>query len=186
MSDQKAVLREQARAHLRVADVYAEDIEAVTDIFFEHVKPEAGKIVAGYWPKGREFDATGILERSLQEGLRCALPVVKEDDKVLEFRAWEKDTEFQKGAFGIMEPISEEVLEPDYILVPMLAFDRRGYRLGQGGGYYDATLSHWRAKKEIIAIGMAYATQAVLFNLPIETHDQKLDYVLTPQGLKDF
>ena len=89
----------------------------------------------------------------------------------------------------MLEPVVHEGtqwLEPDVVIVPLLAFDRRGYRLGQGGGYYDATLADLRAKKNIIAVGLAYAQQACLFNLPVEEHDQKLDWVVTPQGAQEF
>ena len=85
-----------------------------------------------------------------------------------------------------MEPQSNEAVEPDILIVPMLAFDRKGIRLGQGGGYYDATLETLRNKKTIQAIGVAYASQAVLFTLPAEAHDQKMDYILTPQGITDY
>ena len=82
-----------------------------------------------------------------------------------------------------MEPEGEQALEPDIFIVPMLSFDRRGYRLGQGGGYYDATLSAYRKKKSVQAIGIGYAAQAVLFTLPVELHDQKMDWILTPKTI---
>ena len=65
--------------------------------------------------------------------------------------------------------------------MPLLAFDRRGHRLGYGEGYYDATLADLRARKKVIAVGLAYAQQAILFNLPAEDHDQPLDWIITPQ-----
>ena len=79
-----------------------------------------------------------------------------------------------------------DALLPDILLIPFLSFDRYGYRLGQGGGYYDATLAHLREEKDILAIGMGYAQQAVLFKLPAEDHDQKMDMVITPQNVHDF
>ena len=90
------------------------------------------------------------------------------------------------GAYGICEPQGTDLLEPDLFLVPLLAFDRKGYRLGQGGGYYDATIKAYRDKKEIQAIGIGYGMQAVVFNLPIEEHDQKMDLVITPEQVFDF
>ncbi|MCB1721813.1 MAG: 5-formyltetrahydrofolate cyclo-ligase [Rhodospirillales bacterium] len=180
---QKTVLRDQARRHRTLTDIRDEDIEAATPLFFDAIKPQAGQVIAAYWPKGREFDPTGILERALNENLTCALPKVEVDTKILRFIQWDHKTKLVKGAFGILEPEEGEELQPDIFLVPMLAFDRKGHRLGQGGGYYDATLAQARTQKDITAIGIAYASQAVLFNLPVEDHDQQMDWILTPQGI---
>ena len=70
--------------------------------------------------------------------------------------------------------------------MPMLAFDRPGNRLGHGGGYYDTTLRALREKKKITAVGVAYAQQAVLFSLPVEDHDEKLDWIITEQNTHRF
>jgi 5-formyltetrahydrofolate cyclo-ligase len=108
----------------------------------------------------------------------------------LGFAFWKDDMELKRGGeHDVLEPVvndSTRWLDPDIVIVPLLAFDRRGYRLGQGGGHYDATLEKLRAKKKIIAVGLAYAQQACLFNLPVEDHDQKLDWVITPQGAHSF
>ena len=184
MSEQKQILRENARKHLGATDVLSEDIDATTSLFFDGIAPDPTKTIAAYWPKGREFDPLGILERSLEEGIVCALPVVEQDTKILTFKKWDKDTKLTKSTFGIMEPDTDEVVLPDIILVPLLAFDLKGYRLGQGGGYYDATLSHLREARNITAIGIGYAAQAVLFRLPREDHDQQMDYILTPKELR--
>lgn len=183
MTDPKAVLRDQARKHRSLTDTRHEEIEAATPLFFDTLKPAADAVIAAYWPKGREFDPTHILETALKNGHRCALPKIEKDTKVLSFIEWTHETELTKGPHGILEPQSGEVLEPDIFIVPMLAFDRKGHRLGQGGGYYDATLAHFRAKKDVTAVGIAYASQAVLFNLPTEDHDQQMDRILTPQGI---
>lgn len=186
MSDQKPVLRDQARKHRTLTDISHEDIEAATPLFFDNVQPEAGKIIAAYWPKGREFDPTHILETALDKGYRCALPKIEKGSKVLSFIEWTKQTHLTPGPYDIMQPDSGETVEPDIFIVPMLAFDRKGHRLGQGGGYYDATLAHYRAKKQVVAVGIAYAAQAVLFNLPVEDHDQQMDWILTPQDITAY
>ncbi|HOO81467.1 MAG TPA: 5-formyltetrahydrofolate cyclo-ligase [Alphaproteobacteria bacterium] len=186
MTDQKTILRDQARKHRTLTDIRAEDPDAATPLFFDALQPHAGQIIAAYWPKGREFDPTGILERALNEGLTCALPKVEADTKILRFIQWTHKTKLVKGAFGILEPEEGPELQPDIFLVPMLAFDRKGYRLGQGGGYYDATLEHYRGKKDVAAVGIAYAAQAVLFNLPAEDHDQPMDWILTPKGIAKY
>ena len=190
MSDEKMILKEtlrdQARKHRALTDMCHEDVEAATPLFFDTLKPATDKIIATYWPKGREFDPTHILETASAKGFTCALPRVSPDSRVLEFIKWTPDLQLRKGAFGIMEPKAGEAVEPDIFLVPMLAFDRKGQRLGQGGGYYDATLSAYRDKKDITAVGIAYALQAVLFTLPVEEHDQAMDYILTPQGITQY
>ena len=117
------------------------------------------------------------------------MPIVQKDSKELLFANCDESTKMEKGAFDIVQPkIDEdtEFLKPDIVVVPLLAFDRRGHRLGYGGGYYDATLSALRLEKEIITIGWGYSQQAVLFNLPAESHDQPLDYVITPKGVHSF
>jgi len=88
----------------------------------------------------------------------------------------------------VLHPALEaaEYITPEILIVPLLAFDRKGNRLGYGGGYYDATLEHLRKDGNVIAAGFAYSQQAVLFNLPSEAHDQKLDWVITPQKIYDF
>jgi len=186
MSDPKETLRDQARKHRVLTDIRDENVEDATDFFFDIIKPKSGQVIAGYWPKGREFDPTAILERALNEGFTCALPVVEEGTRILKFIKWDQSVALEKGAYGIMEPQSDAVVEPDILLIPMLAFDRKGIRLGQGGGYYDATLETLRNKKTIQAVGVAYASQAVLFTLPVEEHDQKMDYILTPQGITRY
>ena len=185
MSEQKVALREQARQHREMTDIRGEDVEAATPIFFDTIQPKQEHVIAAYWPKGREFDPTHILETALSKGYICALPKVETDGRILKFVKWDQSVELKKGAYGIMEPNTDDFIEPDIFIVPMLSFDRKGYRLGQGGGYYDATLAYYRDMKEITAIGIGYAHQAVLFTLPVEDHDQKMDYILTPQGITD-
>lgn len=102
------------------------------------------------------------------------------------FRVWDGKTPLVSGGFGLMEPGEGAAILPDIVLVPLLAFDRRGHRLGYGKGYYDTALADLRAQKDIRAIGVGYGEQAVLFNLPSEPHDQKLDMMITPHGITDF
>lgn len=186
MTDEKSTIREQAKNHLRLMNVLEEEVDQLPEHFFDNVEIRPDDVIAAYWPLGREIDPTGILEEAVKRGLSCALPIVEKGTKVLSFKAWEPKTEMHKGAFGIMEPKDSATVIPDIVLVPLLAFDRQGHRMGKGGGYYDATLSHLRGQKEIQAIGVGYAGQAVLFNLPKEAHDQKMDAILTPKEFKRF
>lgn len=179
-------LREQARIHRTQLppDIHAP--EEAARLFAAHVRVASGQVVAGYWPLGKEFDVRYILDDLLKAGVTCALPVSSANDRVMRFVTWHADAPMTKGAFGIMEPEGGEAVDPDILLIPFLAFDRRGYRLGRGGGHYDATLADLRARKHILAVGVGYAQQAVLFNLPVEDHDQKLDLIITPGGVHDF
>lgn len=179
-SQNKDDIRAEAiRARERI-DVATDNPEDAALLFKEHFPDIEGKIIAGYWPKGREFDCRPILDDVLQGGAIGALPVVQKDSRVLLFAEWAEGDRLEKGAFDIMEPAEKKWVEPEILLVPLLAFDRHGYRLGYGGGYYDATIAALRDKKEIVTIGLSYAQQAVLFNLPREDHDQPMDWILTP------
>ncbi len=92
-----------------------------------------------------------------------------------------------KASFGVSEPEDKSsLLEPDILVIPLLAFDQRGNRMGYGQGHYDETLRLLRERKDVLAVGFAYAEQAVLLALPTEPHDQRLDMVVTPQRIFDF
>ena len=87
------------------------------------------------------------------------------------------------GVWGIPRPTDDApLLEPDVLLVPLMAFDRRGYRLGYGGGFYDRTLDVLRSKKTIVAIGVAYSAQQV-DSVPHDSHDHSLDFIMTEKGV---
>lgn len=162
----------------------ADALEAFTALFFRSVPLTAGLSVAAYWPKEREFDVGPVIEEVLNRGFGLCLPVVEKNSKILTFAAWDGRETLVKGAFGVMQPpLNDDArrVEPDVVIVPLLAFDRRGFRLGYGGGYYDATLAHLRTRKRVLAVGAGYAQQACLFNLPADAHDVRLDMVITPQ-----
>lgn len=185
-SSHKDILRTEARRHRVRIDPALENPEEAARLFFEHIKPRKDQVLAAYWPMGREFDVRPTLEKALALGMACGLPVIQRDSRVLEFIRWRDGEALEKGGHGVLQPKTGEFIEPDIVIVPLLAFDRRGGRLGQGGGHYDATLADLRAKKDIVAVGMAYGAQAVLFNLPMEDHDQRLDWVITPQHAYSF
>ncbi|MBX2834490.1 MAG: 5-formyltetrahydrofolate cyclo-ligase [Micavibrio sp.] len=180
-------MRAEARKH-RSRNSFAEERpEGAAELFWQTF-PDLPKslVIAGYWPKGREFDSMLILEQAHEKGYKTALPVIDENSLILRFLEWNTTTEMVSGAFDIAQPSGTNDVSPDIILVPLLAFDRRGARLGQGGGYYDATLEKLRKEGDVIAVGTAYAGQAVLFNLPTEAHDERMDMVITPKQVHDF
>ncbi|MCB1592725.1 MAG: 5-formyltetrahydrofolate cyclo-ligase [Alphaproteobacteria bacterium] len=189
IAELKADMRREAlrqRASMR-AD--ADDMEAFCDHFFGAVDVGEGLVVSAYWPKGREFNAGPAIEEILKRRAILGLPVVEKDSRILKFAAWSGEPPLVPGPFGVMHPPVDERtcwVEPDVVIVPLLAFDRRGYRLGYGGGYFDATLSGLRARKKLLAVGVGYAQQACLFNLPADEHDQRLDMIVTPQQVLRF
>jgi 5-formyltetrahydrofolate cyclo-ligase len=185
----KQMLREEAVRTRGLLSLSNDELSQFSRLFFDNIPLGQDAIVAGYWPMDREFDVRLMLEEILSKGVRVVLPVVEKGSKVLRFARWHQDIDLVVGAYGINHPVMNEdteFLDPDVVIVPMLAFDRRGGRLGFGGGYYDATLADFRLRKKILAVGVAYAQQACLFNLPSEDHDVRMDWVITQQQAYSF
>jgi 5-formyltetrahydrofolate cyclo-ligase len=133
-----------------------------------------------YPPIGSELDPGAIRIA----GARAALPVVVERDAPLAFRLYSPGDALEPDALGILAPTSRaETVWPDVLFVPVLAFDGRGGRLGQGGGFYDRTIAALRARGPVWVVGVAYAGQEVE-DLPFEPHDQRLDAILTEAGFR--
>ncbi len=140
-------------------------------------------VVSAFYPYRSEIDTRTLLGKLAGEGWKTCLPVVIAAGEPLLFRRWLPGAPTVKGVMNIDCPAEDaETLEPDVLIVPLLAFDRKGYRLGYGGGFYDRTLAKLRAKKTIIAIGAAYSKQEVT-QVPHAAHDQPLDFILTEKEL---
>jgi 5-formyltetrahydrofolate cyclo-ligase len=138
-----------------------------------------GAVVSAYSPIRSEINPVPLLRRFAQTGAQLALPTIVARGKPLCFRAWTFGEELSRGQWGIREPNPDAPeLHPDILIVPLAAFDRRGYRIGYGAGYYDLTLNALRAMKPITAIGLAYAMQQI-DAVPALPHDARLDLVLT-------
>ncbi|NNE21833.1 MAG: 5-formyltetrahydrofolate cyclo-ligase [Rhizobiales bacterium] len=148
----------------------------------EFVKPAPGAIVSGYLAYRTEIDIMPLMQRLADQGFELALPVVIEMGQPLVFRKWAPGDETEAGKLNIDTPLaSAPEVDPDMLLVPLLAFDERGYRLGYGGGFYDRTLEKLRSKKSITAVGVAYAGQQVDFVVR-GIEDQPVDWILTENG----
>ncbi len=185
----KQDIREQAKRYRESIRPNLDDAEKACRLFFESCAPRKDQIIALYWPKKDEFSTQLILEQLLEEGFTCCLPITSKDQRALKFAKWEKDAPLREGAYKIHEPMVNEKtewLEPDIVVVPLIAFDRKGHRLGYGAGHYDATLDDLRQKKDVLSVGIAFAEQLVLFPLPAEDHDQPLDLVITPERVYSF
>lgn len=139
--------------------------------------------IAAYYPTGSEIDILPAISALVRRGHRILLPVITGTSDPLVFRHWAPGDPLELGIHNISTPLdSAAAARPDWIFVPLLSVDRAGFRLGQGGGYYDRTLTALRREKaDLQAWGVAYAGQVVDV-LPRETHDQPLDGILTELG----
>jgi 5-formyltetrahydrofolate cyclo-ligase len=148
----------------------------------EHVlrdcPPVPGAVVSGFWPLGEEIDIRPLLIVLHQRGHRVALPVTPRRGEALTFRAWQPGDALVPERFGTMRPIGE-VLVPDMLLIPLLAFDAAGGRLGYGGGFYDRTLAALPGR---FRLGCAFAAQQV-DAVPVGPYDIRLDAVATEAGI---
>lgn len=136
-------------------------------------------IISGFIPYKSEISTVPLMNRLRRDGWQTCLPVVIAPGQPLVFRAWAPGDALVPGVWDIPVPLetAPQIL-PDVLLVPMLAFDARGYRLGYGGGFYDRTLEKLRQLKNVVAIGVAYHAQMV-DEVPVGPHDAPLDHVMT-------
>jgi len=157
----------------------AERIAALVVAVIEEFPSSA--TVAGFWPIRSEIDPRPALERLAVKGRTLALPALV-DGETMVFRRWSPGEALVAAAFGLSEPPPAAApVDPDILLVPLAAFDRRGGRIGYGGGYYDRAIARLEATKSCYKIGLAYAAQEVE-RVPEEAHDRRLDLVLTEAG----
>lgn len=188
----RAVAR-RLRAEAHAGDVAGGAAEQVADRFLAGFcaaqNSFAGTVVAGYWPQGSELDVRPLMNRLAAMGADLVLPVTRGADLPLEFRRWRPGDTLEPGAHGISQPTSAApVAVPAVLLVPLLAFDARGWRLGYGAGYYDRTLAELRGRLLMprpLAVGIAYAVQEISA-LPHHAGDQRLDGVATETSARRF
>lgn len=153
--------------------------ENLVDRVLEILNPTMGSIVSGFLPIGSEIDLHPLMRALSNRGCRVVLPCVVKAGVPLVFRYWREGDPLVTESFGTRAPDpNAEAADPDILLVPMLAFDRRGYRLGYGGGFYDRSLAALRSRKPVTAAGVAYAGQEIQ-EVPIGPFDQPLDWVIT-------
>ncbi len=142
----------------------------------------SGVAVAGFYPMPPEIDVLPALALLAGAGHTVSLPVVVGRKLPLVFRSWMPGAALARGVLGIpYPPEGNPEVEPSILLVPLLAFDRRGHRLGYGGGYYDRTLAELRAKRPVFAIGVGYAFQEI-DEVPADSVDQRVDAIATDAG----
>lgn len=138
-----------------------------------------GKVAALYMGLGSELESRHLAAWLAEQGWTLALPSVEGEEGRMVFRQWTPGDNLVRDQIGLAAPHpSKPALEPDMVVTPLLAFERSGVRLGQGGGYYDRALEVLRTRKPVFVLGLAYVGQET-HGLPIEPHDQRLDAILT-------
>ena len=144
-------------------------------------------LLALYYPLPGELDILPLADALWDRGARLLLPLTGETGGPLRFHPWERDSRLGPGPFGILQPsqTAGPELVPRMIMLPLLAFDDRGGRLGYGGGYYDRTIEKLeRDGQKPLLVGLAHDFQHEAGGLRLESHDRLMDYVITPSGLR--
>ncbi|MBW7849615.1 MAG: 5-formyltetrahydrofolate cyclo-ligase [Rhodospirillales bacterium] len=180
-----AAVERRRLAHGAMAEEAARRVRAA---FLARLLPPPGTVVSAFWPMGDEIDLRPLLDALHAAGRALALPVVAGRGEPLEFRRWRPGEVLEPGVFGTLHPAAAApAVRPSLLLVPLLAWDRRGYRLGYGGGYYDRTLARLRADGggAVTAVGVGYAAQEVEA-VPHDGRDERLDVMLTEEGVLEI
>ena len=145
-----------------------------------------GVVVSGFMPLKSEISPLSLMQKLAGAGARLALPTIAGRGKPLTMRAWQFGAPLERGQWGIREPKADAPeVDPDFLLVPLLAFDRAGFRIGYGAGYYDMTIRRLRGLKPVTAVGIAFAAQEVA-KVPTTERDERLDLVLTEREVIDL
>jgi 5-formyltetrahydrofolate cyclo-ligase len=143
-----------------------------------------GVALSGYMPIRTEINPLPAMEEAAAHG-PVGVPVITGEGQPLLFSRWEPGCAMTDGPFGAQVPAAEDYFEPEIVIVPLVAFDRAGGRLGYGGGFYDRTLEKLRAKRPTLAIGFAFAAQETE-SVPLEATDQPLDLLITESEIITF
>ena len=176
----------KAAARIRMAAHSAKSEAAAAAELFRLICSLPGDSpVSGYLPIRSEASPLPAMHELFLRNRRICVPVVGAEERPLRFREWSPDAELIQAEFGVMIPEHGAWLEPGILVVPLLAFDLGGYRLGYGGGFYDRTLAHLRGLRPTVAIGFAFEAQRCR-QVPSDSHDQKLDAAVTERGTTAF
>jgi 5-formyltetrahydrofolate cyclo-ligase len=178
--DPKAKARAAAFAARKIA--FAAGQGQAAEILADLLAGHAGKVLSGYMPMRTEIDPLPAM--TAHQGT-VGVPVIVAKAAPLRFREWSPGVRMVEGAFKALIPEDGAWVEPQVLIVPLLAWDARGYRLGYGGGFYDRTLEALRAKRPVFAVGFAFAAQEVA-EVPIDATDQRLDAMVTEKGVTVF
>ena len=180
LTDEKAAARKAAFARRKAAHATAGPGTAA--MLSEVLAGHRGVPLSGYMPIRTEIDPLPAMAEAAAYG-PVGVPVIQGEGQPLLFSRWEPDGPMKGGPFGALIPTVDDFFEPEIVIVPLVAFDAQGGRLGYGGGFYDRTLETLRAKRATLAIGFAYAAQEG-DALPLEPTDQTLDMIVTERDVR--
>ena len=180
IDEAKAAARKAAFAARKVA--FAKGQGQAAELLADVLAPYRGRALAGYMAMRTEIDPTVAM--AAHQG-PVGVPVILGAGQALKFREWSPGCAMVTGEFGARIPAEGAWVEPEVVIVPLVGFDARGYRLGYGGGFYDRTLAGLRARHPVLAVGFAFAAQE-LPEVPIDQYDQRLDVIVTEAGIRTF
>ncbi|WP_291841571.1 5-formyltetrahydrofolate cyclo-ligase [Maricaulis sp.] len=185
-TDKPALRTRMLELRRRAAQARPEAGQLLAAGFPDQWIPPAGAVVAGYWPLTGEIDPRPLMNRLAAKGVRLCLPVVMGAGRALSFRSYRDGDPLERRGMGVSEPLASQAeCRPNLLLVPLLASDHAGNRLGFGKGYYDCTLATLRASGPTLAIGLAFDCQMVA-ELPAYSHDEPLDGLVSDTTVFDF
>tara|TARA_B100000287_G_scaffold412642_1_gene443315 strand:- start:626 stop:1165 length:540 start_codon:yes stop_codon:yes gene_type:complete len=159
--------------------VYHKELSISFNYIFKLLKKNKvnGKVMGGYYPYNYEVNVLKILKKFESKNYLISLPKIKENYR-MDFFNWSTKDPLEINEYGIPEPISKNIIYPDILLIPLVAFDKFFNRVGYGGGFYDRYIQRLKKRKKIITIGLAYSFQKVK-KIPINNNDIKLDFIIT-------
>jgi 5-formyltetrahydrofolate cyclo-ligase len=176
----KAEARKTAFTARKVA--YAAGQGQAAELLADYLAEYRGRALAGYMAMRTEADPMAAM--LAHQGPVC-VPVIVGEGQALRFREWTHGCEMVAGEFGALIPAEGAWIEPEVLIVPLVGFDARGFRLGYGGGFYDRSLEGLRARRATVAVGFGFAAQE-LDEVPIDAFDQRLDAMVTEAGVRLF
>jgi len=182
LADLKAAARKAAFARRKAA--HAAQVTAPAALLSEVLAGYRGVPLSGFMPILSEIDPRPAMAEAAAHG-PVGVPVIQGAGRPLTFSRWEPDALMKEGPFRAMIPVVDDFFEPEIVIVPLVAFDAAGGRLGYGGGFYDRTLELLRSRRATLAIGFAYAAQQA-DRLPLEPTDQPLDMIVTERDVRRF
>jgi 5-formyltetrahydrofolate cyclo-ligase len=178
--ERKAAARKAAFAARKIA--FAAGQGQAAELLADVLADFRGKALSGYMPMRTEIDPLPAMSR--HQG-PVGVPVIMAAAQPLRFREWSPGCVLEDGEFGAKIPVEGAWIDPQVVIVPLLAFDASGYRLGYGGGFYDRTLEGLRARHDTVAIGFAFSAQEI-DTVPVDATDQRLDLLVTEKGVRSF
>jgi 5-formyltetrahydrofolate cyclo-ligase len=182
LTDRKIAARKAAFVRRKAA--FDRNIPGAAGRLSEVIAGYRGVALSGYLPIRTEIDPLPAMAEAAAHGL-VGVPVIQGRDMPLRFSRWQPDCALRDGPFGASVPQVDDFFEPEILIVPLVAFDTQGGRLGYGGGFYDRSLEMLRNSRPTLAIGFAFDAQQA-DDLPLEATDQPLDMMVTESRILQF